>query len=81
MDSPDREFPGDDDVVRDTNTLVICEKILEKTREAVNHLKKWESSWSVRHLRCRDAQGRGSRRPPVVTHSVVFHLEHGDHPD
>ena len=22
-----------------------------------------------------------SHRPPVVAHSVVLHLEHGDHPD
>ena len=78
---PGRAFPGDVDAVRDADPTVSCDPpTLEETRRAVNQLKSGKAPGGCGIYR-RDAQGGGSRRPSVVAHSFMFHLEYGGHPD
>ena len=81
MNPPGREFSDDVDAVRVAAPPVSCDPpTLEETREAVNQLKSGKAPGGCGIY----AEILKSREPPpsLVTHSVVFHLEHGGgHPD
>ena len=75
-----REVPGDVDANGDANSPVSSvPRTLEESRRAVNQLKAGKLlKGATSTLTC---SCRGEPPPSVVAHSVVFHLEHGYHPD
>ena len=75
---PPREFPVDVDAVRDANARVSFDPpTLEATRRAVNQLKSGKATGGCgiydEMLRARGVAAL------LWLHSIVFHLEHGDH--